>query len=677
MRLNRLLIVFISLLIINSSLFAKCKEPLNMNLNGLKIETFIQSVAKITNKNILLTDKINGEIDFISNKAICKEDLFNILLYILENKGYTIIENGEISRIIKINDSAKNNLPVVSQNSKQQYYQMITQVFSVDFSNVDYITSKIRHLLSKSAKLVTDKETNSIIITDFQNNINTIKTVINLVAKDTQKHIVNYSLTNANATALATELQNIAKSVFNEKIEKEKVSILSNKDTNSIMMIGKEQNVKFLESELKRIDSQNSLVEKIVEVIRLKNVEAKNVLAIISSIIDKKNTNDKKVPNTTPKPFASIDEESNSIILMGPKDELRYLKELISKLDIDKQQVYVQARIIEISETRVNNLGIQWGLSGFNSAGSGLSTFSSQLNGGGTVSTIDLTSLTTFGYDISTLKSGLSLGATINLLKQNRALDVVSEPSILCINNKESSIYVGETRSIQTGSTTSSAGSTTSTYSREDIGLTLKVKPRISNDEKVTLDISTILEDASETSTTNDQPDTSKKEVITTAIVNNGESVILGGLIKNKVESTEDKVPLLGDIPILGALFRNSYELSDKINLVIIVTPYLIPKSKDLTYVREQLSELKMLEDKYTKDLELRIENKKLSASAQDLLREKRKLELKENALELKEEMIDYVDEETETNEYLKEEMNDINEDSYLQNKRVKEIFGR
>ena len=110
---------------------------------------------------------------------------------------------------------------------------------------------------------------------------------------------------------------------------------------------------------------------------------------------------------------------------------------------------------------------------------------------------------------------------------------------------------------------------------------------------------------------------------------------------------------------------------------MIIVTPYLIPKSKDLTYVREQLSELKMLEDKYTKDLELRIENKKLSASAQDLLREKRKLELKENALELKEEMIDYVDEETETNEYLKEEMNDINEDSYLQNKRVKEIFGR
>ncbi len=671
MRSNRVFKLVLIISVITSFAFAECKKPIDMNINGLQIETFIESVAKITKKNILMTDNIKGEIDFISNKPICKGDLLNILLYVLEDKGYTIVENGEMLRVVKINESAKSNLPVISQDTNLQFFQMITQVFSVDFSNVDYVTSKVRHLLSKSAKLVTDKETNSIIITDFQANINTVRKVVNLIAKDTKKHIVNHVLTNADATSLAAELQNIAKSVFNQNVEKEKVSVLVNKDTNSVMLIGKKQNVEFLEKELKRVDAQSSLIEKTVEVTRLKNVEAKNVLTIISSIIDKKQYADKNA-----KPYASVDEESNSIILMGPKDEIIYLNKLITMLDIDKQQVYVQARIIEISETRVNNLGIQWGIDGFNSSSSGLATFSSQLNGGNSVSTVDLTSLSSYGYSISTMKNGLSLGATINLLKQNYALDVVSEPSILCINNKESSIYVGETRSIQTGETTSSAGNTTSTYSREDIGLTLKVKPRISNGGKVTLDITTTLEDASETSTTNNQPDTSKKEIITTAIVNNGESVILGGLIKNKVESTEDKVPLLGDIPLLGVLFRNKNDLRDKINLVVVVTPYIVPKSKDLTYIREQLAQLKILENRFTKDLELRIEEQKLRASAEDLVREERKLQLKNKQLELKQDMIDFVDDEKDINEDLKKEHDDINKNSYLQNKRVKEIFG-
>jgi general secretion pathway protein D len=187
----------------------------------------------------------------------------------------------------------------------------------------------------------------------------------------------------------------------------------------------------------------------------------------------------------------------------------------------------------------------------------------------------------------------------------------VSEPSILCINNKESSIYVGETRSIKTGSTTTSGGTTQDTYKREDIGLTLKVKPRISNGNKVLLELQTILEDVAQ-STTNSQPDTSKKQIVTTAIVNNGENIILGGYIKNKKEKTTDKVPFWGDIPILGSLFRSNKEINDKINLVIIVTPYIVPKSKDLTFVREQLAKLKILEEKYTQDEIVRLKQLQL-----------------------------------------------------------------
>jgi general secretion pathway protein D len=174
---------------------------------------------------------------------------------------------------------------------------------------------------------------------------------------------------------------------------------------------------------------------------------------------------------------------------MGQKEELKYFTSLINKLDIDRQQVYVKARIIEISELKTKEVGIKYGLNGFESGGGGLVSFSSALNGAGNTPAVDLTSISTYGFDLATMTNGLSLGMSLNLLSQDGAADIVSEPSLLCINNKQSSIYVGETRSIKTGTTTSTGGVASDVYKREDIGLTLKVKPRISNGNKVLLEM--------------------------------------------------------------------------------------------------------------------------------------------------------------------------------------------
>jgi general secretion pathway protein D len=250
---------------------------------------------------------------------------------------------------------------------------------------------------------------------------------------------------------------------------------------------------------------------------------------------------------------------------------------------------------------------------------------------GGKAIAVDTSSM---GLKVPSLNKGLALGATINLLSQNGAADIVSEPSLLCINNKQSSIYVGETRSIKTGTTTTNGGNINNTYKREDIGLTLKIKPRISNGNKVLLEINTKLEDVSQT-TTNEQPNTTKKDLETTAIVGNGESIILGGYIKEKKENTEDKVPFFGDIPVLGALFRSNRQIKDKINLVIIITPYIIPKTKDLAYVREQLAQLKLLEDKYTKETIIRLQEAKIESQTQDLQRDKRTFELQQSQKKL------------------------------------------
>ncbi len=609
-------------------------EEININFKNLEIVDLMKIVSKILDKNILLEQDVSGRVDFVSNKPVDKEDVLNILMYTLEPKGFTIVDNNGILRVVRINDASKYNLPVV--NKTTQSYQMITEVFIVPNVNVDVVSSKIRHLISTSAKLVTDKDSNAIVITDFVSNIKTMKAVIDLLSVDAKKYIEEVKLKNLQATEIQPELVLMAKTIYNEQVETEKVAILLNKDTNSLMFVGQEENVKYLVNYIKSLDANGSLVAKTVDVVTLKNAEAKAVVTMITGIIA-----NKQYKNPNDKPYASSDEESNSVILMGQKDELEYYKNLITQLDTDRQQVYVQARIIEVSENKIRNVGIKYGINGFATGSAGLGTFSSSLNGG-IAPTIPLSGTGVGGLNLASMNSGLALGVTVNLLNQNGAADIVSEPSLLCINNKQSSIYVGETRSIKTGTTTTTGGNISDNFTREDIGLTLKVKPRISNGDKVALEINTKMEDIGVANGTNGQPDTSKKDITTTAIVNNGESIILGGYIKEKVTKNEYKIPLLGDIPFLGALFRDTIETKDKINLVVIITPYIVPKTKDLTYVRNQLSELKILEDKYTKDAILRLEKMKLKADKEGIETDKLLLDLEDTKADVKEDRVDF-----------------------------------
>jgi general secretion pathway protein D len=196
-----------------------------------------------------------------------------------------------------------------------------------------------------------------------------------------------------------------------------------------------------------------------------------------------------------------------------------------------------------------------------------------------------------------------ALGAALDLLQQNGAANILSEPSILCTNNKESEIYVGQTRSILTQAQQSTTGvsNVVNNYAREDIGLTLRVKPRLSSNNKVTLEVETQIEDVLENeSPSADRPTTTKRKVKTNAIVNNGETIILGGLIKNAGGKGVQKVPFLGDIPVLGEMFfTHNSDLSRETNVVIYLTPYIVRRSDDLQKLKKMLSELEEVQGRY------------------------------------------------------------------------------
>ena len=624
------------------------EDIVNINFKDLQIMDLIKITSKIIDKNILITEEIKGNVEFVSNKPVNKDELVKILGYVLEDKGYSLVQNSDILRIVKLNTGANSNVPVANLSPKDDLYWMVTEVFTVRDADVDYVASKVRHLISKDAKMVTNKDSNALVITDFKDNIETVKNVVNIMTSGANKDTVIVELKNIDALEAKKNLEAIAKSKFNEKVETQKVSIVENKDNNSVVIIGEKGNINFLARYIKNVDEGSSLIKREVKVFSLKNVEAINVIKILESIVGKKTYTD---PNK--KPLISVDEESNAIVVMGPNDELDYISKLMDELDQEKAQVYVQARIIEVNDELVNQIGVQYGIFGGTAGSDGLAAISTNLNGGSNSLALVKDAI---NLDIPDITSGLALGASLNLLKQNGALDIVSEPSILAVNNKESSIYVGEKISVQTSSSVSDGGLERTNFQREDVGLTLKVKPRISSETKVTLEINTLLEGIKSTKVSAGQnPDTLKKEIKTTAILNNGESVIIGGLIENKNESTQQKVPVLGDIPVFGALFTNDSTTTKKNNLVVIVTPYMIPKAKDITYVRNQLSELKNLEDKYLEDSLIRLKEEAIKKKIDTQKREQKIAELNEQLKELNSTKEQKVDSKTEHEQRVKQ----------------------
>lgn len=414
---------------------------------------------------------------------------------------------------------------------------------------------------------------------------------------------INFNnLTTQNLIKITSKL--LEKNIFFDQPIEGKVSFISNGKVdkkNILEILSKELQAKGYEIKEDKNDLIITKKKKALVVIPIKHTDAKKVLDQIKELLSNEYLKNLQINSSI-----TFNKENNSLVIISSPDYITTLESFIKELDRPSQQVYVEAKILEVSKSKVENFGVQYGLNGFNAAGSTLTTLSSVVNGAGLVDTLSLGELGLLGYSPLTMRHGLSLGIAINLLNQNKALNVISEPSLLCVNNKQSSIYVGETQAIATGTT---VGTTTTTnYQREDIGLKLSVTPRVAQNNKVTLNINTILEDVKQTqSTISGIPNTDKKEIITTAIVENGESVVLGGLIKNKLENIEDSIPILGDIPLLGELFKNKYQINDKVNLVIIVTPYIIPKEKDITFIRDQLARLEILTQKITNDVDQKL----------------------------------------------------------------------
>ena len=625
------------LLIFSVGLYAE-EETVEVNFRDLSVNDFVEMVSKIMQKNILIEENLKGNVNFVSTKPIKKSALFTLTNVILGSKGLTLVDQGEFYRVVKSQTAPGEGVPV---SSSIEGDTLRTVMFPLKNTNAAVIRAKIKPLLGKSDEVISFKENNVLAITAQPRTLASISKVIRAVEETGEKTSVVVRLKNSSAKDIFTNASNMAKKLFPQTIESEAVDIFEDSATNSIIIVGKPENAQRMIKYIKQLDIEGESVTQKMYVIRLQNSNVEEMEKIMSQLISQMNsmTPDKpaKQGEKPQKAMVVSDIERNALIVLATSEQMKNIRETVNKIDIPKVQVYVKARIVEINKNLSAQIGMRYGFEGGAITAQGL--FSAAANMGASSLMVSPTLLgflnnqTTrydnfgnpytsterpFQFD-SNISQVFALGAQVDLLEKNGAAHILSEPSILCTNNKEAEIYVGQTQSIltQAQQSTQGQGNIINNYSREDIGITLKVKPRLSSNNQVTLEVVTEIEDVLPGSSASvDRPTTTKRKVTTNAIVNNGETIILGGLIKRSGGKGESQVPILGDIPIVGELlFSSDTDAESEENVVIYLTPYIVRKSGDLQKLKAVLTELEEVQNRYNEYVYEGLENGALLSS--------------------------------------------------------------
>jgi general secretion pathway protein D len=633
MRLTKVLIS--ALLGLSISANAIDEDKININFRDLNLRDFIEMISKITHKNILINVNLNGKINFVSQEPIKKSSLIPLANSILESKGFTIIDQGDFYKVVKASSAASQGLDV---SSKVGGETMKTVMFPLKNTNAAIIRAKIKPLLGRNDKVISFKENNVLAITSTPRVLKSIAKVIHTVEARGEKKSVVVRLKYSSVKDIFANAQNMAKKIFPQSIESQKVDVFQDLATNSIILIGKPENNARMIKYIKQLDIKGDSVEQKLYVIRLKNSNVEEMEKILSKLISQMNSlkADKiKTKGSKPKKAMVVaDVERNALIILATSEQMKNIRDTIREIDIPKVQVYVKSKIVEIDTNMAEQIGLQYGLNGGAITSTGLYTLAANMGANALqISPQLLTFLNTNNKTTYTDSNGniiednnpafkfdatdkvFALGAQLDFLRRNGAAHILSEPSVLCTNNKEATIYVGQTMSILTKGqqSTQGQGNIINSYSREDIGITLKVKPRLSSNNKVSLEVETQIEDVDPSSEqVADRPTTTKRKVITNAIVNNGETIILGGLMKKVGGKGINKVPFLGDIPLLGELlFTHHSDVEREQNVVIYLTPYIVRKSGDLAKLKELLAELDEVQERYNHIVEKILEDKK------------------------------------------------------------------
>lgn len=566
------------------------QTSLKQNFRDAEIATVIEAVAKATGKNFIIDPRVRGKVTLIAPEPMSSDALYQTLLAIINVHGFVAVPSGNLIKVVPAN-LARDQLPYA--RAEDQGEAWVTEVVGVKHVEASKLVAILRPLVAREGHLVAIADSNRLVMTDTVDGINRIKAILKQVDVKTDAEYEVIEVKHSPAEAIVKTLKAVQPKGLSE------LKITYDERTNRIIISGDEaarMSMRALIAELDVPLAQDGSVQ----VVYLRYAKAPDLVPILEKIATNRSlvessqtsgaektqaesaavkTNDTK--DLKERVSIVADERMNALIISAPPAILTGLKSVVNQLDIRRAQVLIEAIIVEITQSKQAELGVEWAANG--SDGVGMINFSGTLpailgNVGNPAAQAQAlgTGITTGLGQVNASNQGW--GALIRALSGDTDANILSTPTLLTLDNEEAEIIVGREVPFQTGSYTSTANSSTNpftTIERKSVGLKLKVKPQINEGDEIQLEIDQEISDVLPKSDAVDL-ETSKRQLKTNVIVGDSNMIVLGGLLSERETEVAKKVPGLGDIPGLGALFRYQESSREKVNLMVFLRPVIV-----------------------------------------------------------------------------------------------------
>lgn len=604
------------------------------NLDDVDILALIGEMSRITGRNFIIDPRVTGKASLVSNEPMTNEEAYAAFLSILQVLGFSIVESGPVTKIVPSSVAKQYDTKVNAKNLTSLGDEMVVQVIPVKHVTATALIPILRSLVNQQGHIAPYSPSNVIVVADHARNVARIKEIVKRIDQESTDDVEIITLDDASSDEVVKVLsQLLARGQGIGEPSSQQVKLAADARTNSVLLSGDKEKRLKVRALIAQMDIP-SYRSGDTEVIYLQYQNAEDLVPIIAAVMDayygkqassgsgsvsnrssagssttadsssgssdnlyssttELDTTKRGESGTLSAPGVRAEPNTNSIVVTAPQALMRNIKAVINKLDIRRYQVLVEALVVEVSMQHALNLGVEWRLPHLNNDGAwGGTNFGNPVDLGNTTGIINaqygesnsaLTRLLAAGGATVGFLRGGDIRAVINALGQDTNTNILSTPSLVTLDNETSEIVVARNipfRTSEFSTLAATAGTTQNTIEYRDIGIKLKLTPMITKGDTVRLTVEqsqgSVLSEAGNTT-----PTTTTRSIKTVVQVNNKDILVLGGLIQGQKDGGEQRIPILGDLPIVGQLFRRDSSTLTKRNLMVFIRPVVLRTASD------------------------------------------------------------------------------------------------
>ncbi len=572
-----------------------------LNFNDVDISTMVKFISELTGKNFIMDDRVKGKISVYSPSKISPEDAFNVFTSVLALKGFTTVPAGKVYKIVPTAGAKQEGMKILSGKEKGAVNDAyVARVIALQNISSTEAVTLLQPVVSRDGYIASFGPSNMLLVVDSDLNIQKILGILNIVDTNQRREGAEILfLKYATAENVADVIREWAGAREKGRTAGQSVTVPSgalivpDSRLNALIIFGGDKEKEDIKKLIAMVDVPSPTSSSKINVYYLENADATDAAKVLDSVVKGSTataqTGQQAGAAAQQSAFESgkititPDKATNSLVIMASPADYQNLLQVIQKLDKRRRQVFVQAVIAEISLDKLKDIGNQLGVAGGAVKGdvatAGVFDPFNILGQSTPQQAAIISALGTLG--------SVRIGANLNALFSNGTVNVLSTPTIMTSDNKEAEIFVGENVPLVTQTSSTSIAVQTS-VERKDVGIDLKITPQITEGDYLKLDI---YQEISAVKSNKGQATdlvTTKRSAKTSVVIKDKDTVVIGGLIQDQDNQTVNKIPILGDIPLLGWLFKTKSTERNKTNLIILLTPRIIKSARDMAEVSEQ-----------------------------------------------------------------------------------------